>query len=185
MSKENKIIQYNLEDEVKQLREMNYSVHDIAKRISDNHPEIHSLKNLSGMSISRYIRNAEEKELQGEVTEGKDPVKDFTEMYRDEVDDIHEKTKELYEKSIIILKDIEEGSQDYNVKLKAIKEVRDNLNQMLKNQVSLKQYGERRANTIYNVNLKKEIHVKNLLLNFVNSLCPKCKAKISKLVEEI
>ena len=184
MVKEHKIIKYNLQDEVDQLQTMGMAYHEIASKIKENHPDIADLSNLSAMAIQRYLASSRETKIIEDVKQGKDPVTDFIGEYRQAMKDINEKTETLYNKSIKVLNDIELTNDDI-MRLKAIKEVRDNIEQIRKNQVSLVQFGEKKTNTIYNVNLKKEIHVKNLLLNFVKGLCPKCKRNVSEILEEV
>ena len=183
MTNISKIEKYNLEDETKQLKEMRYTNEEIAKRLRDNHPEIKDLKKLSGMSVGRYFRSVAENKIEKSVEEGGDPVKDFIDEFRVSIENINKKTEDLYNKTMKILDDIESNSKDDHLRLKAVKEARDSLEQMRKNKVSLIQYGERRTGDIYNVNLKKEYHVKNMLLNFSRELCPKCRSKIPKLFE--
>jgi len=183
MTKEHKIIKYNLEDEVQQLKEGGLSYFEIASTIKRNHPMIEDLKGLSPMAIQRYLSSKDEREIQRQLDSGKDPVEDFVDEYRKAIKDIDVKTKELYEYSLKLLNSISESDDDI-MKLKAVKEVRDNLDLIRKNQVSLIQFSEKKTNTICNVNLKKEIHVRNLLMNFNKELCSKCRLKIAELLEE-
>jgi len=183
MTKEHKIIKYNLEDEVQQLQDAGMSYIEIARVIKQNHPTIEDLGNLSAMSIQRYLASKDEREIQEQLDEGKDPIEDFVEEYRKSMHHINIKSEELYKRSLRLLDTLEQSDDDI-MKLKAIKEVRDSLDLLRKNQVSLVQFGDKKTNTIYNVNLKKEIHVKNLLMNFNKELCPKCRLKIAELLEK-
>ena len=64
--------------------------------------------------------------------------------------------------------------------MKALREARETIKQMRDNAIAVQQYGERHTTSIYNINLKKEIYIKNILLNFVqelSNLCPECRKK--------
>ena len=189
MTKENKISRYNLEDEAQQLRDMGNSYKVIADTLKRNHPKILDIQKLSPMAVMRYFDSLEEQKLQEELDVGKDPVKDLTEEFCNSVRDINQRSEAIYHRSIRLLDKLEKDGADSMVILKAIKEVRDSLAEERKNMVALKQYGEKRSLVINNVNLKKEIHVKNMLLSFSKDLnkelCPKCRAKLPKVLEKI
>ena len=182
MTKEHKIIKYNLQDEVEQLHTAGMAYHEIAGTIKGNHPEIADLHNLSAMAIQRYLKDKDEKQIVEDVKQGKDPVKDFIEEYREAMKDIDRKSSSLYDRSVRLLDSIEQSDDDI-LKMKALKEVRDSLHLLKDNQVALVQYGERKVNTINNVYLKKEIHVKNLLMEFNKCLCGKCKKNVADMLE--
>jgi len=182
MTKEHKIIKYNLQDEVNQLHTGGMAYQEIARTIKNNHPEIADLSNLSAMAIQRYLSNKNEKQVVEDIKQGKDPIADFTEEYRKAMRDINVKSEILYDESLKILNSVKESPDDM-LKLKAIKEVRDNLDLLRKNQVSLIQFGDQKRNTINNVYLKKEIHIKNLLMLLVKDLCPNCKRVVASIVE--
>lgn len=183
MTKEHKIIKYNLQDEVEQLHTAGMAYHEIASTIRGNHPEIADLSNLSSMAIQRYFADSREKEVEQEVREGKDPVKDFAEEYRQAIKDIDIESRELYQRTKKILDSICESDDDI-MKLKAVKEARDSLHQLKDNQVALIQYGDKKATAITNVFMKKELHVKNYLMNYTKCLCGKCKLKIAEMLEQ-
>ena len=182
MTKQHKIIKYHLEDEVQQLKDNGMSYIEIASTIRSNHPTIKELQGLSAMAIQRYLSSKDEREVEEQIESGKDPVGDFVDEYRKSMDKINVKSEELYNRSLALLETLEQSDDDI-MKLKAIKEVRDSLDLLRKNQVSLVQFGEKKTNTIYNVNLKKEIHVKNLLMNFNKELCSRCRLRIAELLE--
>ena len=189
MTKENKITKYNLEEEARQLRELGHSYQSIAETLRTNHPKITDIQKLSAMAIMRYFDALEEKKLQEDVDVGKDPVKDLTEEFCTAVRGINQRSEAIYNRSIRLLDKLENDGADSTVVLKAIKEARDSLAEERKNMVALKQFGEKKTLTINNVNLKKEIHVKNMLLNFSKDLskelCPKCRTKVPPLLEKL
>ena len=182
MSKENKIIRFNLEEEARQLRELGHSYTSIGKTLAKNHPKIKALQKLSPMSVMRFFDADEQRKIKEQVDQGGNPVKDLTEEFCGAVRDINERSEALYRRSIRILDKMETNNKDDALLLKAVKETRDSLAQLLKNMVALKQFGEKRSMNIQNINLKKEIHVKNMLMSFSRDLneelCPNCRAKM-------
>jgi len=176
-----KIIKYNLQDEAKQLKDMGYTNEEISRKLGDNHPEIKELKKLSGMSVGRFFKSDECKEIEEKLLKGENPVTDFITEYRDRIEKIENYTLDLYEECKTILADAKLDGTIID-KLKAVDMTLKSLEQSRKNMVSLVQYGERQTNNFYNVNLKKEYHIKNLLLNFSEKLCPKCRSKIPELL---
>jgi len=178
----NKIIKYNLQDETFQLRDMGYSNEEIAEKLKNNHPEITDLKKFSGMSVGRFFKSDECKKIEEQVKNGGDPISDFIKEYRDRINSVEQHTSDLYDECKKILDDAKKDGTILD-KLKAVDMTLKSLEQSRKNMVSLVQYGERQTNNFYNVNLKKEYHIKNLLLNFSEKLCPKCRAKIPELLE--
>ena len=182
MTKENKIIQFDLQEEARQLRELGNSYTSIGKTLSENHPKIEALQKLSPMSVMRFFDADEERKLQEAVDTGGNPVKDLTEEFCTAVRNINQRSEAIYHRSIRLLDKLETENKDNILILKAIKEARDSLAEERKNMVALKQFGEKKSITIQNVNLKKEIHVKNMLMSFSKDLnkelCPKCRAKM-------
>jgi len=176
-----KIIKYHMEDEAKQLKEMGYTNEEISDKLRENHPEIKELTKFSGMSVRRYFESDECKKIEEKVLKGEDPVSDFIKEYRDKLDTIEQRTSDLYEECKTILEDAKKDGSILD-KLKAVDVTLKSLEQSRKNMVSLVQYGERQTNNFYSVNLKKEYHIRNLLLNFSEKLCPKCRNKIPELL---
>jgi hypothetical protein len=181
--KEHKIIKYNLQDEVKQLQSQGMAYQEIASTLKSNHPEIPDLSNLSAMAIQRYIKQKNENEVIEGVEQGKNPVSDFIVEYRQSMKDIIDKTDSLYEESMAILESVKQ-TEDNVLKMQAVSTAIRNLDLMRKNHESLVQNSNSKINTINNVNLKKEIHVKNLLVGFTSNLCPSCKLRIAELLEK-
>jgi hypothetical protein len=180
MPRESKIIKYNLEDEVKQLMKLGYTNQaEITRVLIKNHPEIEDLKNLSQMSVGRYIKSMKEDNIEQAVKEGRNPVGEFI----DKVESIYSMNQKLYDKCISILDEVEQNTDDNSTKFRAIKEARDTLTQMRKSQESLIQFGERESKNIQNVNLKKEYNVKIMLLDISKRLCPKCRNELVNILE--
>jgi len=183
MGRVSKIEKYNLSSRVDELLNQGVSYTDIVKILKKEHPEIIELRNLSPMSILRYKDIKMKRKLEDALEEGRDPVDELTKEFRAAIRKILKKTDEVYKESKAILEKAKE-TENINDQLRAIREVRDSLEQERKNWVALAQYGVRQATNFFNINIKKEQNVKILLLNFTKELCPECRAKVSKLVEE-
>jgi len=189
MTKENKLIQYNLQDEAIDLRKRGSSYLEIAETLKKNHPKIDDIQKLSQMSVMRFLDGNKERELQEQVDLGGDPVKDLTEEFCTAVRDINDRSKTIYNYSMRFLDKLKKENKDNPLILKAIKGVSDSLAEERKNMIALKQFGEKRSMTIQNINLKKEIHVKNMLMSFSKDLnkelCPNCRAKMPAILGKL
>jgi len=181
MTKVNKIIKYELENEVDSLLENGVALHRIASIIKDNHPDIKDLQKISNMSIMRYRDTREKQKLEEVIADGGDPVDEFTNEFKSAVRDLVKKTDAIYDEALSILSEAK-NSDNITDKLKALKEVRDSLETQRKNFISLQQYGQRQQSNIYNINMKKENNIKLMLLDYANQLCPKCRNKVSELL---
>ena len=135
MTKENKIVQYNLQEEVRDLRKQGNSYNDIAMTLRKNHPKILDIQKLSQMSVMRFLESDKELQLQEQVEIGIDPVKDLTEEFCTAVRDINERSESIYHRSIRLLDKLETENKDKNLILKAIKEARDSLAEERKNMI--------------------------------------------------
>jgi len=183
MGNVSKIKKYNLEEETKQLKEMGLSYESIAETLKENHPKITDLKALSNMSVMRYFDGEEENAIISGIDQGDSPVNNLVNEFQNEVRDIHKRSLKLCDRAETLLDEIEKSDDDL-LKLKAIKEVRDSYDQLRKNYESLIKFGDNRIKAIQNVNLKKEIYVKNMLVGVTKNLCDSCRRKISKELEK-
>jgi len=183
MANVSKIRKYGLEEEAQQLKEMGYSYQDIANTLKNNHPKIEDLKSLSNMSVMRYFDTETENTVVEIVETGGNPVSDLVLEFQNEIRDIHRKSERLAIRAEKILDKIE-GGKDDALKLKALKETRDSYDQLRKNYESLLRFGDNRIKSIQNVNLKKEVHVKNMLVGLTKNLCDECRRKISEELEK-
>jgi len=177
--KENKIIKYGLEAEVDTMLDQDMSLADVASAIKLNHPDIEDLKDISSMSIMRYRNSRDQLNISEKIEEGKDPVSEFITEYRNAIKSLLDKSDTLYKESLELLEQAKQ-SESMPDKLKAVKEVRDNIEQERKAWVSLAQYGVRQTSNIFNINVKKEQNIKVMLLNWSKDLCPACRSKVSK-----
>ena len=183
MGNVSKLKKYNLEEEAQQLKDMGYSYEKIAETLKDNHPQIGDIKALSSMSIMRYFDSEEENSITEVIETGGNPVSNLVTEFQEEIRDIHRKSERLANRAEAIFDEIEAGD-DNLLKLKALKETRDSYDQLRKNYESLIKFGDNRIKSIQNVNLKKEIHVKNMLVGLTKNLCDECRRKISEELEK-
>jgi len=175
MSKINKIIDYHLEDEVRKLRAKGYTYKTIASKINEK------LENkgqkVSFMSIKRYLDNQAIQEVADEIQEGNEPGREIYKEFKIRMDKLM-KDMEERAKDIDLL--IEEAKQTKNIHLiaKLISLDKDYFEQARRNIISLVQYSEDRFRPIINYSEKKEVVIRNQLLDFTDLLCPVCKQKV-------
>lgn len=182
MTKVNKIVKYNLEEEADTLLDQGVSLSMIADTIKSNHPDIIDLQGLSSMAIMRYRDSKDKDEILKDTEEGKDSVNTFLKEYNDAIRKLMKKNEKWDER----VEDLWKGCKDdasIIEKAKIIKEARDNREQSKREWIALAQYGTRQTSNIYNINLKKEQNIKLMLLNWSKDLCPECRRKVSKILE--
>lgn len=184
MGNVSKIKKYDLEEEAKQLKDMGLSYEDIATSLKNNHSQIADIKALSSMSVMRYFDSESENGVIMDINQGNNPVSDLIVEFQDVIRDIHKKSNKLCDRAEKILDKLELSDDDL-LTLKAIKEVGDRYDQLRRNYESLMKFGDNRIKAIQNVNLKKEIHVHNLLVGVTRHLCGKCRRKISEELEKL
>jgi len=183
MGNVSKIKKYELEDEARQLKDMGLSYEDISKQLKDNHSKIADLRALSAMSVMRYFDGETEDGVLVELDQGENPVSNLVCEFQDEVRLIHKKGNSLCTRAEKLLDKLETSDDDL-LTLKAIKEVRDSYADLRKNYESLIKFGDNRFKAIQNVNLKKEVHVHNMLVGVTRNLCDECRRKISEELEK-
>jgi len=183
MGNKSKIKKYELEDEARQLKTMGLSYEDIASTLKENHSKIADLKSLSSMSVMRYFDGESEDGVLIDIDQGENPVSSLVCEFQDEIRSIHKRSNTLCDKAESLLDKVELSDDDF-LTLKAIKEVRDSYDHLRKNYESLMRFGDNRIKAIQNVNLKKEVHVKNMLVGVTRHLCDGCRRKISEELEK-
>lgn len=184
----NKIVKYGLQDLVKELKGEGKSDAEIARIISeqygDRYPE---LKNISRMSIARFFEALAREEVQEQLDSGKTESEIVEEIYAEFRKKMRELIQKMEERDKIIDELLEEARQRGEVKdiLEYLREQRQNIEQLRKNLVSLVQYAERQFKPVIQIDMRKEIKIKNLLLSFSKELCPECRKRISKKILEV
>ncbi len=180
----NKIEKYGLEDEVKQMKDMGYSYKDIAHSIKESHPKNGDLQKLSSMSIMRFLKTDEERQMSENLDMGMDPIKKLNQETRLQMKKIDERCEQIYDESLMILDEAKQ-KDDIDLKIRALKCVRDDLSNLMKNKESIMKTYDKQIKVAGNLNLKKEVHVKNMILGISNNLCPECKRNIQDVIEEM
>ena len=182
MSNTNKIIKYKLESLVQGLKDEGKSDAEIARIISDRYgKKFPELANISRMSISRYWRLKRDEAIKKEIEEkGEEEVIDrIYAEFRSKMEELVKKMEKRDKELDGFLEDAKKSGDTESLIL-YLREQRQNIEQIRKNLVSLIQYAERQFRPIMQVNVKKEINIKNLLLNYSKLLCPVCRKRVSK-----
>lgn len=182
-----KIIKWNLEDEVIHLsKDEKLTNQAIASHISKKYPDIEELRDISHMSINRYLKDYREDEVKQELEVIQDPAKyiqqEFNSKIRDNIQN-SEMMNNMVNEISLKLKDKENISlTDLNRLVNAWKKTND---QVRINLVALRQFADTQIiKPTQNIIFKKETNVKNLVLDVSRGLCPVCKARVAKQLEE-
>lgn len=176
MVKENKILKYDLGNEVDAMLDQGMSLADIATTVKETHQDVIDLQDLSAMSVMRYRNSRDQTNIAKRTEEGEDFVDTFLKDFRNAMEDLNKKSNNIYDRSIKLLNKLEK-EENTDSTLKAIKEVTNSVEQLRKNWTTLAQYGVRQTSNIYNINLKKEQNTKIMLLEWTRDLCPSCRDK--------
>jgi len=186
MTKKNKVVKWNLEDEVIRLNKEGKSTNAIATAISDKYGDIPELDDISAMSIHRFLKSYDEKELQEKMDITKDPQttmeREFNIKMRESILD-SEKARQTIESYMAKLKNEDLTSSDVQKIISSWQKVND---QYRKNLVSLREFADNRIiKPTQNLIYKKEINIKNLLLDVSRDLCKECRDKVKKRIKEV
>jgi hypothetical protein len=179
--RENKIVEYGLEDQAKKLKGENLPLKSIATKLNTM---LDGTKKLSFMAVKRYFDTLEEKKVGKELQEGGNPaLRVYDEFHTEMVnikDDLYNKKNDIDE-----LIDVVKEDMDINKLVKLLQVQKDYYNTIQKNVVSLIQYSENRFKPVVNQTYKMEVNIRNLLIDFSEKLCPKCRAKIIDIIGDL
>jgi hypothetical protein len=184
--KTNKIIKWNLEDEVLYLsEEKNMGYNAIAEKISEKYGDIPELREISHMSIARYLRDRDEKNMESKINQTKDPMaameREFNIKMRESILDA-EKARQLIDTYLTKLKNEDLSASDANKIISSWQKIND---QYRKNLVSLREFADNKIiRPTQNIIYKKEINIKNTLLDISRDLCVDCRRKIKEKLQE-
>ena len=179
-------MKWNLEEEVKTLHEQGWTNQKIANHLSEKYPDIDELRDISHMSINRFLSTEHQSDIEKKLEIVKDPVKfiheEFNAKIRDNLQDaqqmnniVNEISLKLQDKDNISLSEL---NRLINAWKKTNEQVRVNL-------VALRQYSEGgMIKPIQNIIFKKELNIRNLVLDVSRDLCPMCRKKVEKHLEE-
>jgi len=184
MSRANLITKFGLEKEVDTLLENGYSVYKISEIIQSQHQDNPELVNLSHMAVQRYRDSRDKDKLELINDKGEDVSDIIVEEFREANKHICEGIRSLIEEGKTLYKKTEdEGSlQD---QIKAHKEKRDDLVQLLKTYESRIQYGVRQIKFVDQINQKKVQNLNIIMVDIANDLCPECKRQILEKLKNI
>lgn len=187
MTKTNKIEKWNLEDEVVRLNEEEGKGYNaIAEAISEKYNDIPELREISHMSVARFLKGYDEKKMEKKMDETKDPTsameKEFSIKMRESILDAEE-ARQTIDNYMRKLKNEDLSPSDVSKIISSWQKIND---QYRKNLVSLREFADNRIiRPTQNIIYKKEINIRNLLLDISRNLCKDCRNKIKeKLMEE-
>ena len=176
MSREFKLEEYGLVEEAKKLREEGFGWIETASILTRAHPEVEG--GLSHMAVKRGVLKAGTNEIQEQMEQGLNPVDEFSKELKLKINESTEELQSLKDKAEIILKEAM-GGDSINDKTKALREVRETLRDIVKNQVTLQQYFNQKVDNLDREAFKQTEQVKILLVKWITviekELCPECK----------
>lgn len=156
----------------------------VAKHISEKYADIPELAKVNKMTISRHIKKKDEDRIENKLQEKKDPMgvveQEFNTKMRQNILDAESMNQLVMSyKNKLDADDL--TTKDLATMLKAWQTAND---QMRKNLVSLREYTDNHIiKPTQNIIYKKEINVKNMLVDYARELCPECRKKISKIID--
>lgn len=186
MTKIGKVEKWHLEDEVVRLKDEGKGSHAIANAISDKYSDIPELEGISHMAIARFIERYDEKKMENRMDETKNPStameKEFNIKMREAILD-SEHARQTIDSYMSKLKDEDLSSSDVQKIIGSWQKIND---QYRKNLVSLREFTDNRIiKPTQNIIYKKEINIKNLLIDISRDLCPDCRKKVRKKLVEL
>jgi len=177
----NKIIKYNLEDEVVKYTDLGLSRKDVARKIKENHPDNQDLRKLSAMSIQRFLQNHKRDVAIERMDKGENLEENIREEFRDKMYDLDDEVHDLLREAKVLLSKAKE-SDNINTQLKAISETTKIIEQVRKNWTSLIQFGLNEFKPVIEAKHANIIQVDKMLMTMSNIFCPTCRSKIVDLV---
>ena len=186
MTKENKIVKYNLIDEVLHLHyDEGKGYQEISNYLREKYSDIEELRNISHMSVKRFLDAYIEGRVKHEIEDGtlENKIKaEFDNKMRElivKAEKLDKIASEIFKKAMS-----ENASfADLSRLLRVYKDIND---QIRKNIVSAREFIEREYfRPQQNIIEKQEIKVQNIFLNILTDLCPRCREKVDKKLEEI
>lgn len=193
MARQNKIVKYGIDKDVIRLRKKeDKSYSEIQEWIVNNYSDIEELKNISHMSIKRFIDSLNENEMEESLNEGtalKKIEKEFNGKMRSLLGDAEKLKKQTDE----ILSDAISKKASYGDLSKLIKTQNDNFNQIRKGLIALREYSDRQfIRPTQNIFIKQKneinqikVEYQNLLAELAHKLCPQCRKIIGEEISKI
>jgi len=187
MTKKNKITRWDLEDEVLYLKNTEKkSDHAIAEHISNKYADIPELHEISAMSVNRFLNSHNESMVEKELDKVKDPTKFIQQQFnikmRESIQDT-ESARQTIQKYMDELRSGDLKAGEVSKLISSWQKIND---QYRKNLVSLREFTDNRIiRPTQNIIYKKEINIKNLLLDISRDLCPACRKRIQEKLEDL
>lgn len=186
MTKKSKLEQLGLMEKARQLRDDGYGWHEIAAVLKQIEPKFDG----SHMSVKRGLQAYDRLQIREQVKQGLNPVDEMNREFREKMDKNTHELECLKVRANTILNEAMD-SDSISDKTKALKEVRDTLAQMAKNNLALQQFYQMKIDTIQKESFHQREQITKLLLMFISKVddvvCPMCKEKaipaIMKIVE--
>ncbi|MHA1675771.1 MAG: hypothetical protein ACTSU6_01200 [Candidatus Njordarchaeales archaeon] len=188
MANINKIIKYGLVDYVKQLKNEGMTdgeiARTIAKKYGNQYPE---LKNISRMSVSRFFEALSREKIKEELQSGSTEDEIVEKIYQEFRTKMLALIKKMEERDKLLDEFLEEAKEKNDIRsfISYLREQRQNIEQLRKNLVSLVQYAERQIKPIIQIDMHKEVKIKNMLLLFSKELCPECRKRVRDKILEL
>ena len=136
---------------------------------------------VSVMAVHRALGVVEKNKINNLILQGKNPLDELIKEIRENAKKIDIKIEKLIEKSEIIVDEAMEGDS-ISDKTKAIKEARDTLVQLQKNQIIIHQYCESLQNSVNDESLNQKEQVTNILNIWTDAVtelvCPICRKEV-------
>lgn len=181
MTKRNKIEKYGLD---KMALRMYHDEDATYTKIRDAvNQQLGETDSVSIMSVKRLIEAHDVKEVEDKVKRGEDPALEVYNEFKTNMSDLQLEVQNR-------ITDIDEMVQDAKAERDVKKLIRllslqkNYFEQVRKNLESLIKYSEDRFKPVVNVSMRKDVKIKNLLIDFSNiALCPKCKKKVLNFFE--
>ena len=181
--KTNKIIQYGLEQEVLELRDSGLSQDDIAAQIKYRHQDIADLRDLSPMSINRFLKGVEVDKLVLKDKKNEAPEDALRTEFREKMYILEEDTLDIYKIMRKSLKGIVASGDNEKI-IKSAKDVLFSIEQSRRNWSTLVDQAYRQFGMLAEAKQTNYIQVNNLLVDYSKDLCPACrKVVVDKILE--
>ena len=188
MANVNKIVKYGLVDFVKSLKNEGLSDGEIARTIAEKYGSKYpELKNISRMSVARFFEALAREEVKEQLKSGKSEDEIIEEIYSEFRSKMLQLIRKMEERDKLIDELLEEAKKEKDVRrlIEYLREQRQNIEQLRKNLVSLVQYAERQFKPIIQIDMHKEVKIKNMLLLFSKELCPECRKRVTQKLKEL
>jgi len=177
MAKVNKIVQYELANEVLDLKNKGLSQNDIASQIKLSHPDIKDLEDLSAMSINRFLKGQDIEKYEQQLVEGESPEDTLRTEFREKMYTLEEDTLEVYKIMRQALKNMVANGDDEKI-IRSAKDILTSIEQSRRNWSTLVEQAYRQFGFVKEATKNVNIQYNTLLIDISKELCPECRKKV-------